>query len=427
VTEEARLQYEKTAEERCEGCKMAKHAGPCASEKKAADMLALDHVEKLAGALDFIADTLLKTAAEGHHLAGSHNLQEHLQTNAPGVSQATASKSLPDHKGQGMHPVPMHPAMQKDLPAEHGATQMENNQDHAPQMHQHQIQTNYGKHASAVGLIREKLASTKASDEHEKKETEGLAEAKKGLETAEKAHKSEPENKHATVIDYMRAKIKQAEDALNPAQIKAGPAVPPGTSAAGQPGGAPAGGHPKGPTGLVASTDAARHYTKGEAYANRKEDLGKYFVEPALRAEHDKTLQVAFEHTGKAGPKIASAASFGKSVAEHAGHAVGGFAEPFVLPGLRVGRAVGHGLAEGGTPEHTKLLAQGLGGLGALTATSALGRHKGRQQQRERDLASSKAASADSPAVSVKTAAARALLSKLAEDIDKRTAGQAGA
>ena len=51
----------------------------------------------------------------------------------------------------------------------------------------------------------------------------------------------------------------------------------------------------------------ARHYTKGQAYANRKEDLGKYWKEPALSAQHDSVLQDAFKHTSQAGPKIASA------------------------------------------------------------------------------------------------------------------------
>ena len=58
---------------------------------------------------------------------------------------------------------------------------------------------------------------------------------------------------------------------------------------------------------MVGSNDAARHYTKGQAYANRKEDLGQYFKEPALSAAHDSVLEAAFGHTGQAGPKIASA------------------------------------------------------------------------------------------------------------------------
>jgi hypothetical protein len=311
VSEEARLQQEKTAEEKCASCGEDKHSGACKTKKASASAVKLGglDVEKLASALDACAEILLK---EGANLAGAHNLTEHLQTSPPGVTQATASKSLPDHKGQGVHTVPMHPSEQKALPAEHGGTQMENNLAHP--VGGKMIEKNYGaKHAGVVSLIRTKLASSS----HEKKETEGLDAAKKGLETAEAAHKSEPENKEAGVkagdsapsdlVGYLQSRIKQAEDAINPAQISAGAAVAPETSAAGESGGAPAGGAPQGPTGLVGSSESARDYTKGEAYANRKNDLKQYFQEPALSAEHDSTLRAAFENTGKAGTKFASA------------------------------------------------------------------------------------------------------------------------
>ena len=304
VTEEARLQDEKTAEDGkvCKSCGKEK----CACGGKTASAPDGTHVEKLATALDFCADLLMKQGAD---LKGPYGLTEHLQTSPPGVSQATASAPLPDHKGEGVHTVPMHPGTQKALKSEHGGTQMENNLHHpvAGKM----METNYGKKSAGVlEMIRTKLGS----DEHEKKETAGMEEAKKGLEKAEEAHKSEPENKEGAaatseeaLVDYMTSRVKQAEDAINPAKISAGAAVPPQTSAAGEAGGAPAGGPPKGPTKLVDSADAAIKYTKGQAYANRKDDLKQYFAEPALKAEHDKVLQVAFEHTGKAGPKIASA------------------------------------------------------------------------------------------------------------------------
>lgn len=312
ITEEARLQGEKVAEGKsCSKCGKEK----CACGSKLASAPAGEHVEKLAGALDFLAGEFSK---EGASLAGAYGLTEHLQTSPPGVSQATASKPLPDHKGEGVHTVPMHPGQQKAMKTEHGGTQMENN--HAAGVPGKMLETNYGKKASGVvALIRTKLAA----DEHEKKETEGMEEAKKGLDKAEAAHKSEPENKEGAAAEQPPSSLaeyllsvtsKTAEDAINPAKISAGAAVPPETSAAGQPGGAPAGGKPQGPTGLVASADAARGYTKGQAYANRKTDLGKYFAEPALSAEHDRVLQVAFDHTGKAGPKIASAAAPAESV-----------------------------------------------------------------------------------------------------------------
>ncbi|HEU4635659.1 MAG TPA: hypothetical protein VFS41_05730 [Edaphobacter sp.] len=314
ITEEARLQAMKLAEEKCSGCGEPMDECSCKSHSKKASASTEntpDQVEKLASVLDFLAEELSKEA-EGHRLGGPYELTEKTQGNPPGVLEATSSKSLPDHKGQGVHTVPMNPGTQKGLPKEHGATMMENTLNEAPQLHKEQIQTNYGKKtASVIDLVRQKLAASKAAaDEHEKKETEGLSEVKKGLEKAEKAHESEPENKKASIanlVDYMATRVKQAEDAINPAQISAGAAVPPETSEAGESQAPPVGGSPQGPTGLVGSSDSARSYTKGQAYKNRKEDLRQYFAEPALSSAHDSTLQVAFDHTSEAGPKIASA------------------------------------------------------------------------------------------------------------------------
>lgn len=100
--------------------------------------------------------------------------------------------------------------------------------------------------------------------------------------------------------------VKQAEDAINPASISAGPAVPPDTSASGEAGGAPVAGMPQGPSSLIGSNEAAINYKKQTAYAPRKSELAQYFVEPALSAATDKTLHEAFAHTGEAGVKISS-------------------------------------------------------------------------------------------------------------------------
>lgn len=301
VSQEALLQNAKVAGEKCSehDCEMSECAHKHKEEKKAS----ADDVEKCAAALDWLAGKI-KTAAD---LAGPYHLSEHLQHGPEGVSAATASQTLPDHKGQGVHVVPMHTGGEKGLSTEHGTTKMETNLHDAPAEHQKQIEKNYGaKSASVLELIRSKVGS--AATEPEKKETEGMDEAKKGLAKAEEAHKSEPENKEASLADYIAGATKAAEDAINPAKISAGAAVPPPATASGErTPQQPAGGAPQGPTSLVASTDAARKYTRGDAYANRKQDLSKYFSEPAMSAAHDKALAVAFNHTSQAGPKIASA------------------------------------------------------------------------------------------------------------------------
>lgn len=312
VNAEASLQAEKTAEEKSEKCKSCgKEKDACGCGKTAASTDFI-FAGKLASALDHIAAELLKNAEA--HLGGPYNLTEYLVGSPPGVSQATASQSLPDHKGQATpaHVTPMSPAMQKDLKAEHGQTQMKDNIDGGMTGAKMPPNIVSEKRGSVMDLIKSKLAAQKAaSDEHEKKETEGLAVAKKGLEEAEAAHKSEPENKKEggapSLADEMAARVKQAEDAINPAHISAGAAVPPQTSEAGQPGGKPAGGTPQGPSSLVGSNDSARGYKKDQAYAPRKTELAKYLKEPALSMEHDSVLRDAFKHTSVAGTKFASA------------------------------------------------------------------------------------------------------------------------
>jgi len=110
----------------------------------------------------------------------------------------------------------------------------------------------------------------------------------------------------SALADAFLHSVKSAADENNPAHISAGPAVPPDTNASGEPGGAPVGGMPQGPTGLVGSNESAMNYKKNQAYANRKSDLKAYLSEPAMTSATDSTLSSAFAHTGEAGTKMAS-------------------------------------------------------------------------------------------------------------------------
>jgi hypothetical protein len=312
VTNEAHLQSVKTAEKDEKECrKCGKEKCACTDKTASREIVTDDLVEKLANACEYGAELLRKEAAG---MGGAYNLSESKVGNPPGVSEASGGATLKDHHGQGVNIVPKNPGEQKGLPTEHSATQMDNTLDHGVpgKMPANIVSEKKASALSPLALIREKLAAEKtAAPEAEKKETEGMAEAAKGLEKAEKAHASEPENKKEgaalSLVDGLRAHIKQAEDAINPAQISAGAAVPPDTSAAGQPGGEPVGGAPKGPTSLVASNEAAQNYTKGQSHGPRREELGKYFSEPALSMAHDSTLRDVLDNTGKAGTKFASA------------------------------------------------------------------------------------------------------------------------
>lgn len=320
VTDEAHLQSAKTAEEMCKECK--KPMSKCSCAKTGSAVNAADFVEKLAGALDHLASELMKNA-EGH-LGGPYSLTEHLQGPPPGVSQATASTPLPDHKGQATPKavVPMHTGSEKGLPTEHGATKNLTDMNSPPAFHEHMMQTNYGKKSASVAdIVAAKLAAQKTASEspaEEKKEMAEISKAEKGIDALREHEKEEhKENKEerkegtapTALVDYMASRVKQAEDAINPAKISAGAAVPPQTSQAGQPGGTPVGGSPKGPTGLVASSNkGAIDYSRGQAYANRKEDMKKYVKEPMMSMEHDSVLRDAFKHTAQAGTKFAEAA-----------------------------------------------------------------------------------------------------------------------
>lgn len=116
---------------------------------------------------------------------------------------------------------------------------------------------------------------------------------------------------------------KQAEDAINPAQISAGAASAQGAEAPDGASAAQEGPIPPEPSDvnsqkrLIGSNQAAIDYTKRQAKADPKSDLNKLLVEPALSAAHDSTLQRVWDHTDEAGAKIA-AAKLTKTAAAHA-------------------------------------------------------------------------------------------------------------
>lgn len=111
------------------------------------------------------------------------------------------------------------------------------------------------------------------------------------------------------LVDYLLGQVKQAEDAINPAQISGGTipidAPPEGVRESGEAG-------PSEPADvssqkrLISSNEAAINYTKGQAKADPKSDVNKVLTEPALSSAHDDVLQRAFDNTERAGVKISS-------------------------------------------------------------------------------------------------------------------------
>jgi len=122
-------------------------------------------------------------------------------------------------------------------------------------------------------------------------------------------HEEMPEEKaaSASLANALIGLRKQAEDAINPAQISGGgAATPPQSSASGEPGGQPVAGGYGSQTSMISSNEAAINLKRNSAYSLRKAELGKYFNEPALTQATDTTLQQAFAHSGEAGHKLAS-------------------------------------------------------------------------------------------------------------------------
>jgi len=224
-----------------------------------------------------------------------------------GVSASQQSQTqvfTPSGQGKGHAQPPQHPGTQKAVAG--AATQMENTaHHHVPGTQTTALSGGKGKTAGVTDITRArlaKLAGVKAAECSPKKD-----DGKKAPPFAKKDDDKKEASAPATLVDYFLASTKVAEDAINPAKISAGAAVPPETSASEEPGGQPAAGAPQGPRSLVHSNESAKDYKKGTAYAPRKAELKKYFNEPALTSATDNTLQKAFAHTGEAGVKISSA------------------------------------------------------------------------------------------------------------------------
>jgi hypothetical protein len=274
-----------------------------ASVASANENVSTDYANQLAGALDFVSEKL----ASGANLAGAYKLSEHHVEPGQGPGALTVLESNvkgapPGPGGQGhghSMQVAANPPVEKGRPQEHSPSNMGTNYTHAPGAGGHPLE----KNNSAKLLEANRAALAKMASAGRK--TASATCSKCNKEKCECAKTASPNT--MSLVDYMLSQTKQAEDAINPAQISAGAAVPPETSASGEPGGQPVGGAPNGNTGLVSSNESAINYKRNAAYSGRKADLAKYWQEPALSSATDTTLQQAFSHTGEAGTKFGSA------------------------------------------------------------------------------------------------------------------------
>lgn len=258
------------------------------------DSIPTAYVEKLAEAMEFIMQD--KEASPGPGAA----------PNALTVSESRGGTNpfMPGNQGQATpaHIPPMTPGTHKPSETPKGpsnALDTNASMSHPAVKHAGVAPDDLRKAAAAR---QAELSKTAKSDEPEKEVCKGCGKEKDAC-TCSKTAGANP-----ALVDFFLSMTKSAEDAINPAKISAGAAVAPQTSASGEDGGSPAGGKPKGATGLIASNDAAINYTRRQAKAGTKAEMAKVLTEPALSAEHDKTLGMAFANTGKAGVKIAESA-----------------------------------------------------------------------------------------------------------------------
>ncbi len=297
---------QKTAEDTCPKCK--KSMGECKCEKAKEGSVSSEYALKLASAIEYGVDALMKQATDKAKIGPG------MGPGALSVSKSVPEKTISHDFGQATpkNQPPMRPGEEKAP----GAGKLETNLAKRPGGSEKML----SKNSAPVELMQSMLSGQAAEGTPavtENQPVEAVDPAIEAEAAAADATTQPPVVARKTasttfdnLVDYLlHGQKKEAEDAINPAKIKGSKgdksALP--TSAAEQPGGAPVGGMPKGPRKLVHSIEAAINFKPRDAYANRKEDLRKYVDEPPLSAKTDKTLQQAFENTGRAGTKISSA------------------------------------------------------------------------------------------------------------------------
>ena len=304
ITKEANLQAANQGEETEEDKTASAEPGHIPTEQ----------VEKLASAMDFIA---IKVAEEATRTDGPGQ--------GPGaldVSAAKASEENIDAGGMGTatakHVPPKSPPIQTERTQSGKAnTGLE---DNTPMSHPEQPVDPWGNEKGKVssaqvdrllkiaahepGHLPPALAKKKIPKGSEDgRKMFGKGKAKQSMGYGGMSHLA---SAPIELIRQASSQLKTAEDAINPAQISPGKAVPPDASASEE-------GVPPQPSDvtkqqkLVGANLAAIGYTKRDAKADPKSDVNKVLTEPAQTKSTDSTLDKVLDHTDEAGAKISSA------------------------------------------------------------------------------------------------------------------------
>ncbi len=274
---------------------LATHRGETSAVKTASapspEHYSTEHITKMAAALDFIADQV-KVADSG-------------STQSPGqgpgalrvmeaASTGTVLEAGQSGEAIGKDQVPKNPPTQgEEVQVGNANTGMQTNDD---MMHGEQ----------PISPIKNQTAplSSKTAGALFEANLARLGLSKTAKKAAPPAPKSAPKGKAP-----IKALRKMAEDAINPAQISGGKAVPPDASESGQDVPTQPSDVRSQASSMLGSNDAAIHYTKGQAKADPKSDVNQVLSQPALTRAGDSVLHEAFDNTEAAGTKFSSAQS----------------------------------------------------------------------------------------------------------------------
>jgi len=277
-----------------------------------------EQVVKLASALDYIADGIVKEGATGQKTSITQTPQ------MPGkgpqaleVLQAQSSEKNIDTSGLGQatskHVNPTSPPMQaspvqKSAPT--NAMQDNTGMQHAEQptdpWANEKAPLQQGDQTKAAAYVRDLQAKMLGKTPEQREQI--------------KQASAEPKN----FQQYLRALQKHAEDDNNPSNISAGAAsavgAPPPPLASASEEKVPS--QPPDVSkqeSLVGSNQSAINYTKQQAKADPKKDVNKVLTEPALSKSTDPVLQNTLDHASSAGVKISSAQKMRDSAVQVAG------------------------------------------------------------------------------------------------------------
>ncbi len=306
-----------------EAARQLANLGEQGQEKTAAPQLDItpsEYIEKLAGALDYLAKQAAEDSSGVGPGAGPGALEASAATSSgqvleagkggQGIPKNVPPKSPPDASSGVAKDAPT--GLQTNMEQSHAdypVDPMHNEKTSAVLLQKNMERLGLSKQAAGIGagggLAGGALGGSATR----------TLQSPVALVHAIKAQKAAEQGKEASALltrNLARLGLaKHAEDDGEGGSPNISAGAAPAQGAVAPPGASPSGEQvPSEPSdvnaqkALISSNEAAINYTKGQAKADPKRDSNHVWDEPALSAAHDSILQQAFDATGKAGVKI---------------------------------------------------------------------------------------------------------------------------